>query len=203
MTAAKKTTAVSEAPAQTPMPTPGLTILSDDDVKRFVEVVNTFGQFDTDVMVNNATMASRYMRSRVIIEEFLNRVLQGGSEYKVTVGLFHDKDMPARKAMGYILLDAKEHFKNWSKDIEIYLGVYLEDGRYVKIGNKYVCFILKQLREKWMQKWLEASNALGLRAAENAGVNKPVEQAEPGEFASQTEFTTEPIYRKPPQTNEE
>lgn len=183
-----------------PEPTPGLNVMDDSDCRRLMEVVNTFGEYDSDVLVNKNTMASRYMNARIRLTDYCNRVLKDGSNHKVEIGLFVKDDMALRHEMGYRRLKTR-HFENWDREKEFELGVKVEDG-YLMIDNKFVCFIVEAVRKAWTKKWDDASNALGRNALAGAGVDKPIDQAEPGEIAAQVEVQEEVILRKAPQQQE-
>jgi len=154
------------------------------------KVIANMQAYDSNVLVNANPLASKYPRIKARMEEYLKRI----AGIDAVVAFFNADDLPSRHEIGYYPMSTGNFdAEAWPPGIERELGVWVDATNAIRVDNKYVCFILRERREQWLEAAAAASERMLSNARKAAGKNKPFTQTSPGEYGAQFEDQVEVI----------
>jgi hypothetical protein len=146
---------------------------------------------DDEPPVSANPLASRYKRLEKRLGAYLSRL----SGLKIHVGLFNDDDLFQRNQDGWRTLSAVEHFtpEPLSKTKAAQLGVRIDVTDFVRVDNKFVCWMRDDDRQFLLGRQRAQREAFANRMRGETGQDKDLKTAKNMAYGMQVEETEEII----------
>lgn len=147
--------------------------------------------YDSNVLINADPMAARYPKIKKTVEEYIARIY--GED--IYVGFFNYDDLRSKSQLGYYVMSTGSfEAGTWTDLLAAKLGVSIDATGALRVGNKYVCFVLRRLRDdRLVKSWEQSSEKLARSARREAGADKPISELRQGEISAEFDDQLETV----------